>query len=191
MAQTANQYFKEACNMPICGKQMTGTHSGDNYEIKLFHCTWYSSNIRDFMARLISTLAEALNEDIAPPRAIVFVLEDDMICYINISKFGMSLTYGRLLHYLFSEVNKLISAKCAAMPLRARHPYHPEVIWINPPFHLGFANNSERNKFNRALDTTADLYDYMWSLKLKCIWDTQSHEPFTLKMPTDLPPRVL
>ena len=178
MAQTANQYFKQACYMPVRGQDTMSTHCGDNFEIKLFHATEYGSNVCDFMAHLCNTLAGALNDEKLLPKAIVFVLDDEMIKYANINKFGMSLAYGKLLHYLMSEINKLILAKKDFLPVRSRCPHQSEMIWINPPFHSGFKNNSQRNKFSRAFDTTAAIYDDTWSLKLKHIWDTQGSELF-------------
>ena len=164
--------------MPIRGQDTTGTHSGDHFEIKLFHATEYGSNVHNFMARLCNTLAGALNEEKLLPKAIVFILDDDMIKYANINKFGMSLAYGKLLHYLMCEINKLISVKKDFLPVHSRRPHQPEMIWINPPFHLGFKNNTQRNKFSRALDNTAAIYEDTWSLKLKHIWDAQGHELF-------------
>ena len=57
------------------------THCGDNYEIKLLYATTFTSNIRDFMVHLCNTLADTLNDERQKllPRAIVFVLDDDMI----------------------------------------------------------------------------------------------------------------
>ena len=119
VAKTADQYFKQMCYTLICSQQMMGTHCSDNFEIKLFHAMTYSSHIQDFMAHLCNTLAGALNEE-RLPKAIVFVLEDDMINYANVNRFGMSLVYGKLLHYLMSEINKLILAQKDLLPPQAK-----------------------------------------------------------------------
>ena len=180
LANSANQYFKQACNTLIRGKDTTGTHCGDNYEIKLFHATQYTSHIRDLMARLLNTLRNMICEEKVLPRAIVFVLDNDMIKYAGIAGFGMSLAYGKLLHFLLSEVHRMIQTRKDYLPLKAKKQHFPEIIWINPPFHCNFANvdNSQRNKFSRALDTTAAIYEENWSLKLKRIWNPQSSELF-------------
>ena len=175
---SANLYFKQACLTLVRGTNSTGTYCGDNFEIKLFHATQYTSHIRDFMSRLCNTLAEAFNDEKRLPRAIIIVLDDDMIRYAKISKYGMSLVYGKILHYLFSEINKLVAAKLDFMPPRARKEHWPELIWINPPFHANFKNNGQQNKFAKALDNTAALYPDNWSLKRKCIWDTQAQDLF-------------
>ena len=88
----------------------------------------------------------------------------------------MSLAYGKLLHYLFSEFNKMIMARKDQLPLKAKRKHYPELLWINPPFHSSFINNSQQNKFAKAMDTTAAVYADNWSLQLKRIWDTQGRE---------------
>ena len=47
------------------------------------------------------------------------------------------------------------------------------MLWIVPPFHSGFPDNSQCAKFSKALDTTAALYPNMWALKLKKIWNPE------------------
>ena len=178
MANTANQYFKQACETLMRGLLSTGTHCGDHFEIKLFHSMQYVSHIRNFLGRLINTLTLAINGEPLLPRAIVVVLDDDLINTINIDSFGMSLACGKILHYLFSEFHKIISARKDMLHLKAKRPHYPEVIWINPPFHSGFGNNAQRNKFTKAFDTTAAIYNDTWSLKLKRIWDPQSSDLF-------------
>ena len=136
----------------------------------------YNSHIRDFMARLRNTFANAIQDEIILPRAIVIILEDDMIDYVNVDGFGISLAYGKLLHYLFSEFNKMIAAHKDQLPLRAKRQHFPELLWINPYFHSSFNNNGQRNKFTKAMDTTAAIYADNWSLQLKHIWDPQNRE---------------
>ena len=156
----------------------TGMHCGDNYEIKLFHSTQYVGHIRNFVGRLINTLVNTLNSEQLLPRAIVIVLDDDLIWYINIDRFGMSVVYGRILHYIFSEFHKLIVAKKDFLRMKSKRHHFPELLWIDPPFHNAFNNNSKRHKFSKALDNTAAIYIDNWSLKLKRIWDPQSTDLF-------------
>ena len=169
VANTANQYFKEVCNALIRVKKTTGTYCRDNYKIKLFHATYYTSNIKDMMGCLISIFVDVLNTEAKLPRAILVVLDDNMINYAKISGFGISMLYSHLLHYLFSEFNKLILARKDYLPAKALKAHYPELLWINPPLHASFRNNSQRVKFAKILDTTAAIYPDMWSLKLKRI----------------------
>ena len=50
------------------------------------------------------------------------------------------------------------------------------IFSVNPPFHSSFTNNSQCNKFMKAMDTMAAIYADNWSLQLKRIWDTQAHD---------------
>ena len=101
---SCDDYFKRSCNTNLKGKNNTGTHCGDFFEIKTFSSSRYDSNIRDMMACLCNKLAHALNSKLRLLKAIVVVLDNDLINYTNFPHFGMSLLYGRLRHYIFSEV---------------------------------------------------------------------------------------
>ena len=178
VANSVNQYFKTACNTLMRGLSSTGTHCGNNYEIKLFHATRYTSHIRNMIARLVNTFANAVNEEKLLPRAVVIVLEDDLINYVNIHTFGMSMVFGKILHYIFSEFNKIITAKKDILKPKSRRNCYSELLWINPPFNKDFSNNPQHSKFGKALNTTASIYADNWSLQLKRIWDTQSQDLF-------------
>ena len=149
----------------------TGTHCGDNFEIKTYHNNEFNSNIRDYMARLCNTLGNALSAATKLPKAIVIIMDDDLIHDANINNFGMSIVYGRIVHYLMCEFNKLVSTKKDKMPMKAVHPNYPHLLWINPLPHDLFGNNNQWYKLSKALDNTVVLYKNMWSLKLKKIWN--------------------
>ena len=127
----------------------------------------------DLMARLRNKLASALNSEKQLPKAIVVVLDNNLIKYANYPHFGMSLLFSRLMHYIFSEFNKLIQARKDYLPKKSIRADFPHVLWIVPPFHSGFSDNSQLAKFGKALDTTAVLYPNMWALKLKKIWSPE------------------
>ena len=122
---------------------------------------------------LCNTFTNALAEQNRLPKAIIVVLDNDIIKYANWNIFGMSVIYGRLLHFLFSEFNRQISAKKDYLLKKAIRNGLPHVLWINPPFHTNFPDNPQRAKFGKCLDRTATLYPNMWSLKLKKIWNSQ------------------
>ena len=158
------------------GSNSTGTYCSDWFDIKLFHATSYNTHLRDFMARLHNTFAGALNDKTRLPRAIIIVLDNDMIKYINLNGYGISMAYGKLFHYIFSEFNKMIATRKDQFPLKAMKEHTRELLWINPPFHSSFTNNSQCNKFTKAMDTMAAIYADNWSLQLKRIWDTQARD---------------
>ena len=110
------------------------------------------------------------------PKAIIFVLDNDILKYAGSKDFGMSVIYGRLVHYLFSEVNKLLTMRKEMSPLKGLCDGYPQVLWIHPPFHMYFVDNTERAKFGKALDKTVTLYQYMWSLKLTLTTQLCSYE---------------
>ena len=123
------------------------------------------------MAHFTNTFAEALSKEKHLPKAVVVVPEDNLIQYEALDEYGVSLTYGHLLHYIFSEFNRLLRIKIEMLPKKARRNVH--IIWIHPPFHCYFKDNNLRHKFSKALDTMAAMYPNNWSLQLKKVWNTE------------------
>ena len=168
-SNSVERYLKEACNTTIKGKIDTGTHSGDYFKIKVFTSNQYSGQIRNTIGRIRNTIARAFNSQQALPKVIVIVLDDDIINFVPVDEFGVSIIYGRIIHYLFAECKKLLALKRERLPKKALVETH--LIWIAPPFHNGFSNSNLHAKFSRNLDNIANLFEGMWSLKLKKIWD--------------------
>ena len=177
-SQSAEHYFKEACNTKLKGKNKTGMHCGDNFEIKIFTNNEFTGHIRNLVGRLLNTLARAFNSEKKLPAAIVMVFNEDLINFVQEKQFGVSIIYGRLLHYLFAECRKLLLSKQELLPKKA--VCDTQFIWINLPFHNNFTNNNLRNKFNKNLDTIVALFIGAWSLKLKKIWDNTNANLFLL-----------
>ena len=157
----------------IEGKKDTGTHCGDFFEIKTHTANQYNSHIHNLIGRLLNTFTQALNNETSMPKAVIFVMDNDLIKFINIASFGISVIYGRIIHYMCDEIMKLITLKKEKLPKRAMRDHFPHVIWIVPPFHSFFPDNPQRAKLGKALDNTVVLFKNMWSLKLKKIWDSQ------------------
>ena len=91
---------------------------------------------------------------------------------------GVSQNLGRLLDWLMREYNKIIDIQRDYLPLKAKRAVYPHFIWIEAPMHKNFANNPDRFRFNRALNTVSKLHDNMSILGLKKIWDAKDGNLF-------------
>ena len=69
----------------------------------------------------------------------------------------------------------MIESHKERLPARCKRAGYPAVIWIEAPLHDNYTDdmNEIRNHFNKTLNKTAVLYDNMWALQLKKVWDTQ------------------
>ena len=135
-SNSADEFFKRLSNTLIKGKKETGTHCGDTFEIKTFHSNQFSSHIHDTLARIYCTFANALSTEVYLSKAVVFVLDNDMLKYGGGRDFGLSVMYSRIIHYLFSEVNKLLTTRKEMSPVKGLHNGYPQVLWIHPPFQM-------------------------------------------------------
>ena len=172
-SNSCDEYFKRTCNTTLKGKKDTGTHCGDFFEIKTHTANQYTSHIHNFIGWVLNTFTQALNNEEFLPKAVVFILDNDLIKFVNIASFGISVIYGRIIHYMCDEIMKLLTSKKEKLPKRATRDQFPHVIWIVPPFHSFFTDNPQCAKLGKALDNTVVLFKNMWSLKLKKIWDSQ------------------
>ena len=48
---------------------------------------------------------------------------------------------------------------------------YPSILWIQPPSHDGFVNNSERYKFNKCLQEAVKFHEDVYTLELKKSWE--------------------
>ena len=72
------------------------------------------------------------------------------------------------------------------LPAKSSRDSYPNFLWIKPPYHDNFENNSERFKFNKALDDACKFHKNVHALELKKVWDSKnsklystSHTKFT------------
>ena len=123
-SNSCEEYFKRSCNTTLRGKKETGTHCSDNFEIKVFTNNSYLGHIKDFLGRLTNTLANALNKENILHKAIVVVLDNDLIKYAtSIDLAYLCCTENLYITYFLNLINWywLVAKKS----LQAGIPPHP------------------------------------------------------------------
>ena len=123
------------------------------------------------LSRLHNLLITAINKDILLPKAILVVLDDDIIHDCNYEGIEVSVTYYRTFQWLTKEYHRIVLAHKDRLPNKSWKYKYPHIIWIEPPTNKKFYNNDLRREFSRTLERAVTPYAENWSLHLKRVWE--------------------
>ena len=105
------------------------------------------------------------------PKMIVVVTDDDVInCLKNIST-DLPKAFNRLVNHVMLEHERSISSFKEHLMPKSKKDGYPHILWILAPMHQNFLNNSERFKYNKAIESMCKLHSNVSCLELKKIWD--------------------
>ena len=78
-------------------------------------------------------------------------------------------------------IHHLILAHKEALEGRSKKPLYPAVLWVLALYHANFPQtwNLHHKKFNQCLESVADLFPEMGTLKLLKIWDYNDSSLFS------------
>ena len=118
---------------------------------------------------------DAIKEKKIWPKIITIVLDYDFVKFLACRNGDNSFVMGRLLYWLMSEFQKIISGYNDQMPSKAKKANYPHMIWIKAPLHNCFRpqTNNLRGKFNACLDKMGKLQLNTSVLELKKIWNPE------------------
>ena len=115
------------------------------------------------------------------PKIIVIVLDDDIICALaHVELDGLSKPIARVLNYIMTEHERMITAFKEYLPSKSIRNDHPQILWIQSPLHDNFTNNGDRYKFNKCLEESVKFHSNVHTLMLKKVWDSKNSELFQL-----------
>ena len=130
------------------------------------------------VSRIRNLLVGAIHMQVQLPKLIVVVPDNDIIEYIDYRKYGAAEVYAKFLDWIMTQQERLIASQKEYLPLKARQLNYPQIIWIEPPLHDNFDNNTQRAIFGNILSNTAQFYDGVSVLQLKKIWDEKDTKLF-------------
>ena len=105
------------------------------------------------------------------PKYLVIVLDNDLIKYLNFYDFGVSEALGKLISYLMTEIDRMISSQRDYLPKKCKRYNMPAIIWIEASLHHNFNNNNVTEKFNASLHKMVNFHSNTYILQLKKGWD--------------------
>ena len=104
------------------------------------------------VARVHNTLVSAMSRRATLPKIIVFILEDDIIDYIDYNDYGVSEMMGPVMEYMTNEIRVSINKfKHKYLPKKSFRQHWPKIIWLMPTLHNNYSNNNLRRKLQTEL----------------------------------------
>ena len=154
--------------------QPTIPYLKENYDIKMYSGFNQRDKNPSYMARMVNQIVKGIRERKLLPKAIVVVIEDDLIFDANFDNYGNGLVYAESIGWMAKEMGELVAQYKCALPLKSVKPTHPKFLWIAAPYHDSFVNNDLRKKINTAMYNVTAPIQSMNTIKLKGKWDSQN-----------------
>ena len=172
VTNTYGRYFQQATR--------SGTkefYIKENFEVRAFMSN-FTSNVPYVMTRIRNNFITAINEQVTLPRAVVVVLDDNLITEIKYSGFGISLILGTTAQWIIREMHRAVGNHKENLPSKAKKNGIPHFIWVTPPKSVCFSEeeNLNRKKFMDCITSVSNIYDDMTVLKLKKVWDPNNRQ---------------
>ena len=107
------------------------------------------------------------------PKLIAFIIEDDLIRYIDYNDFGVTSMYGQIFNYLTVEIRRAINEfKYGILPVKARKDGWPQMLWFLPTTHCNFhvSDNTLRRKLTGEMKSQVNYQTQMHTLHIEGSW---------------------
>ena len=131
------------------------------------------------LSRIVKTFAGTLNSDLKSggllSRYILFVLDDNLITYLNCKTCdGVATLFGGWVEWIVKNINDMLQKRIQQLPKKSRKVI-PFLYWVTAPIHHYFSKdrNNLRIKFNLSLESVIREQSNMRVVKMKEFWDTK------------------
>ena len=131
------------------------------------------------LAKLRNQLVAAINTEVLLPKAIIIVLDDDIMDALNYYDSGITQAIGRIIEWLAGEFHKSVNNHKQSLQSKSHKYKYPAILWMKIPSHTVYDHYNEfKWKFNKCLEKTSDLYREMSTLSLST-WDPRDLQYFS------------
>ena len=145
-----------------------------NYDVKTYS-GYHNKDVNpSYLACMQGQLIKAIHDRKLLPKAVIVVIEDDLIVDADFKEAGMAIVFKEHIEWLVSEFDSILQEYQGKLPEKAFHEDYTKFLWIAAPHHDSFSNNNARKKFNSALYAVVTPIANMNTIKLKGYWDTKN-----------------
>ena len=124
-------------------------------------------NNENLLSPLRNALVETINQQLLLPKAIILVLDDDMLDELDHYKTGITTSIGQLVEWLANQLHRIITNYKEAMPSKSHKFRYPTLLWCLIPQHTVYDQyNGSKAKFNKSVLCTIQLFHEMTALEL-------------------------
>ena len=147
-----------------------------HFDVQGFYNSLTSDN-PSTLARLASLMTNAVQSifgsKLLPlPKLVVIVLDSDIINMLGDTNQSISKAFSKMINFIMTEYEHCVATFKENLPAKCiRNVGFPHFLWIQPPKHKNFSNNSQHYKFNRCLEENVKLHPHTYTLALKKGWD--------------------
>ena len=157
----------------------------ENFDVKMKASTKLDLNT-SVISRIRNQFVKAAFEFKLFPRLVVMVVDIDIISDVKYSGYGISDIYGQMLHWLITEINKVVEIHKDKLPQKSIKANYPPFVWMAPPQNINVPDNILRGKFTQSLKANLEIQENHMMLKPKKIWDYQDSTLFRNGSFTDI-----
>ena len=130
------------------------------------------------IAAIRNNFVLGINEQVLLPKAIIIVLEEDLIKSTNHFKKGASIVIEAAINWLAEELHRIAITHKASLPSKSCKFKYPQFLWVAATYHDNYGNgNFYRQKFNDILSEITSKYREMQMLHLYA-WDEKNTSKF-------------
>ena len=137
---TFEQYFQNRPSMEYNGYMKA------HFDTRGFFNNFISSDNPSLVGRMANLVVNAISSDskrIMPFLKIVVIVPDaDLINCIKNVKHDITRHFGWIINHVMTELERAVSAFKEYLPVKSLKSDYPHFLWIQPPYHDCFDNNS-------------------------------------------------
>ena len=162
MAKSFAQYFQDAYSQD--GKI---GYIRAHYDVTGYCQSASRALNENILSRIRNALVTAINSELLFPKAIIMVLENDILNAADHYNPGISLICSKVLDWLANQIHRIVITHKEKLPSKACKFKYPKILWFPLPTHQNLNNiNEARGKFNAALRHSCSLHRKMELLPL-------------------------
>ena len=125
VASTYRKYFLQRLELIEEEVRKEELFIKSNYDFDLYCNSRYNSPTQNMLVRLQNTFARALNGNIALPRYMIVILDDDLIDFLTFKQAGISQILGEWLIWLIKELDTVINSMKTKLPAKSKRETEP------------------------------------------------------------------
>ena len=130
------------------------------------------------IGRIRNLLINAINTEQLLPKAIIIVLDDDILDDLNHFDIGISVALGKWIEWLTQKFHEIIQDYKKILQSKSRKYKYPHFVWCLLPQHMVFAQfNDYKEKFNTAVKKATKNYREMSTISLN-LWNSDDMSYF-------------
>ena len=150
-----------------------------HYDTSGFSTSYNTVIPGNILNRIVNLLIQAINTHVLLPKAVIIVLDDDMLDELNHYKSGITRSIGEMIEWIFIQIHRIVTAHKEQLPSKSRKFKYPTILWCLIPCHKVYNHYNEyKSIFNKAIIDTVKLFREMSYLELKA-WNPDNLEYFT------------